>query len=84
MNNYIFKGGRHTHHHHYPTQQQLQLESKKTLGVRLEPSIIDILEAKAKMRGMTPSLFARRIIKKYLEHEESIHDLHNVLEDIVV
>lgn len=67
----------------YPSQQQLNLETKETFGTRIEPSIVQIIKARADARGTTASRYAGSIIKKYLKLEPHLKDLQVMIEDIV-
>ena len=73
-----FHGG--THHHYYPTQQQLNLETKEPFAARLEPSIVKIIKDRAADRGTTASRHAGDIIKKYLELEPHLKTVQSILD----
>ena len=68
------------HYHNYPSQQELNLETKKPFGARLEPSIIEIIQKRASERGTTASKHAGDIIKKYLELEPHLKILQSILD----
>ena len=78
-----FKDGTHIHHHHYPTQQELNLETKEAFTMRLEPSVIDVLKKRAEAKGVPTRSYAAAVIKKYLQSESHLKNLHRILDEIV-
>ena len=81
MNN--FHKGKHTHHHHYPTQQELNLQNRESFTVRLEPTVIEVIKKRADERGIPTRSYAAAIIKKYLQSESHLKNLHRILDEIV-
>lgn len=67
----------------FPTQQQLNLETKETFGCRIEPSVIDIIKQRAETRGTTASKYAGAIIKKYLQFEPHLKNLQSMIDNIL-
>jgi hypothetical protein len=78
----LISGGTHTHNY-FPTQQQLNLETKETLGIRIEPSIKTILAERAAARGTTPSALGGKYLKRYLKLEPQLKNLLSLLETIM-
>lgn len=67
----------------FPTQQQLNLETKETFATRIEPSIVELIKERATARGTTASKYAGAIIKKYLKIEPHLKNLQVMIDDIM-
>lgn len=76
-------GSNNTINVNFPTQQQLNLETKEPFSARLEPSIIEIVKKQAADRGTTTSKHAGNIIKKYIEIEPHLQKLQSLLDTII-
>lgn len=83
MFNTSIKGDNNVVKFKFPTQQQLNLETKEPFGIRIEPSIVDIIKERAAVRGTTASKHAGAIIKRYLKIEPHLKNLQVFLDDIM-
>lgn len=78
-----FHGGNHTHNYPPPTQQELDLQSKKTRTFRIAPKLDEHLEKDAKRKGVKPSSLIEIIILNHYKSDQKIKELYAVLENII-
>lgn len=77
-----FNQGTHTHNY-FPSQQELGLETKEPVTVRLPPKLITILETRAERFGSNRSKIIESILIKYLKSEKAIKKCVADMEGIV-
>jgi len=77
-----FNGG--THNHYYTlTQAELELETKKECTFRGAPKLIEHIEKRAKMSGLSRSKFIETTLIKFFKTEPEIKKLYGILDNII-
>jgi hypothetical protein len=76
------KGG--THHHYYNlTQAELDLETKKECTFRAAPKLLEHIEKRAKLSGLSRSKFIETTLIKFFKSEPEIKKLYTILDNVI-